>query len=240
MSQSNLAVQPPEEQPQASQALSGTSQPNKALNPARKLGKQKERSPEQQAEVNRIRGIEPFVGVNRDEELFTTLHKWWEAGVCGCITTMDRLGLAKSLTFYVSNYVRRRGSLLVTPAPLTYIEIEQNGSPTDLFLLILNFLANPLDCGHLRQLRSRTWGTLKSCGVKQLLVNNADQLSFRAFNELIRIREKLNISVVLVGSPYLNDIIDATNPKKKKYLIVYNTFLKQHPYNTLSLENVVQ
>ncbi|MBD3883921.1 ATP-binding protein [Phormidium tenue FACHB-886] len=239
MSQSNLAVQPPEEQPQVSRASSGASQPNQApSNPARKLGKQKDRSPEQQAKVDQLRGIEPYVGVERDEQLFTTLYKWWEAGVCGCITTMDRLGLQKSLTFYLNNHVRRRGSLLVTPAPIAYIEIEQNGSPTDLLLLLLNFLVNPLDCGQLRQLRSRTWGTLKSRGVKQLIVNNADLLSFKAFNELVRIREKLNISVVLAGSPYLEDIIDAKNPKKKKYLTIYNTFLKQHPYSTLNLGNV--
>ncbi|MEP0923411.1 AAA family ATPase [Leptolyngbya sp. ST-U4] len=239
MSQSNLAVQPPEEQPQVSQASSGASQPNNApFNPARKLGKQRNRSPEQQAKVDQLRGIEPYVGVERDEELFTTLYKWWEAGVCGCITTTDRLGLKKSLTFYLNSHVKRRGSLLVTPAPVAYIEVEQNGSPTDLFLLLLNFLVNPLDCGHLRQLRSRTWGTLKSRGVKQLLVNNADLLSFKAFNELVRIRERLNISVVLTGSPYLNDIIDAKNPKKKEYLTIYNTFLKQHSYSTLDLGNV--
>jgi hypothetical protein len=239
MSQSNLAVQPPEEQPQVSQLSSGASQPNQApSNPARKLGKQRDRSPEQQAKVEQLSGIEPYVGVERDEELFTTLYKWWEASVCGCVTTMDRLGLKKSLTFYLNNHVKRRGSLLVTPAPIAYIEIEQNGSPTDLFLILLNFLVNPLDCGQLQQLRSRTWGTLKSRGVKQLIVNNADLLSFKAFNELVRIREKLDISVVLAGSPYLNDIIDATNPKKKKYLTIYNTFLKQHPYSTLDLGNV--
>jgi hypothetical protein len=239
MSQSNLAIQPPEEQPQVSQPSSGAPQPNQApSNPARKLGKQKDRSPEQQAKVDQLHGIEPYVGVERDEQLFTILYKWWEVCACGCITTMDRLGLHKSLTFYLNNHVKRRGNLLVTPAPIAYIEVEQNCSPTDLFLLILNFLVNPLDCGNLRQLRSRTWGTLKSCGVKQLIVNNSDWLSFKAFNELVRIREKLNISVVLAGSPYLEDIIDAKNPKKKKYLTIYNTFLKQHPYSTLDLGNV--
>ncbi len=168
----------------------------------------------------------------------TLLNQWRETGVCGCVTTMDRLGLAKSLMFYTQNHIKRRGGLLLTPAPLAYIEIEQNGSPTDLFLLILEFLVNPLDCGYLRQLRSRTWGTLKSCGVKLLIVNNANLLSFKAFYELVRITEKLKIAVALAGDPSLHDVIDPKDPKKKKYLTIYNAFLKQHPYSTLSKANI--
>lgn len=204
---------------------------------ATKLGQQ-QRSPEQQAEVERISRIDPYVGLQRDNELFTRLNHWWETGICGCITTMDRLGLEKSLTFYMQNHVKRRGGLLVTPTPIVYIEIEQNGSPTDLLLLILEFLVNPLDCGYLRQLRLRTWGTLKSRGVKLLIINNSDSLSFGALNELVRITEKLKISVVLAGSPYLADAIDPRLDKKKKYVTIYNTFLKHHPYSILNKANI--
>jgi hypothetical protein len=203
-----------------------------------KLGQQQTRSAEQQAEIERIGQIELYVGLQRDHGLFTNLNHWRETGICGCITTMDRLGLEKSLIFYVQNNIKRRGGLLMTPAPVAYIEIEQSGSPTDLFLLILEFLVNPLDCGHLRQLRSRTWGTLKSRGVKLLIVNNADLLSFKALNELVRITEKLKISVALAGSPYLNDVIDPKHDKKKRYLTIYNTFLKQSPYSILSKADI--
>ncbi|MBD2075469.1 ATP-binding protein [Phormidium sp. FACHB-592] len=240
MSQSNLAVQPLEEESHHSKVQSGAAQSdaNPSTPKALKLGAQKERSLEQQVEVERICQIDLYVQLERDENLFTALNQWRETGICGCVTTMDRLGLAKSLIFYTQSHIRRRGGLLMTPAPLAYIEIEQNGSPTDLFLLILEFLVNPLDCGYLRQLRSRTWGTLKSCGVKLLIVNNADLLSFNAFNELVRITEKLKISIVLAGSPYLNDVIDPRLDKKKKYITTYNTFLKQHPYVRLSKENI--
>ncbi|WNZ47373.1 ATP-binding protein [Leptolyngbya boryana CZ1] len=239
MSQSNLAVQPPEEsRPSQEQSEASQSASSSPVKTAQKLGRQQKRSPGQQAEVERIGQIEPYVGLERDDALFTTLNHWRETGICGCVTTMDRMGLAKSLIFYAQSHIKRRGGLLMTPAPIAYIEIEQNGSPTDLLLLILEFLINPLDCGGLRQLRSRTWGTLKSLGVKLLIINNADLLSFKALNELVRISEKLKISVVLAGSPYLNDLIDAKHDKKKKYLTIYNTFLKQHPYSLLSTANI--
>lgn len=240
MSQSNLAVQQPEQEPRHPQTQPEEVQPIKSASGATalKLGQQRKRSPEQQAEVERIGQIEPYAGLQRDENLFTALNHWRETGICGRIATMDRLGLAKSLMFYTQSQIKRRGGLLVALAPVAYIEIEQNGSPTDLFLLILEFLVNPLDCGQLRQLCSRTWGTLKSLGVKLLIVNNAELLSFPAFNELVRITEKLKISVVLAGSPHLNDVIDPRLDKKKRYVTVYNTFLKQHPYLILNKENV--
>ncbi|GAB4371142.1 MAG: hypothetical protein Kow00121_12420 [Elainellaceae cyanobacterium] len=239
MHQSNLATQP-DEQPTSSDEQRRAGE-NSAAAPSisiPKLGLQKNRSPEQQAKVERIGQIEPFIGLQRDEVLFTTLNHWRELGICARVITMDRLGLAKSLMFYTQNSTKRRSGLLMTPAPVAYIEIEQHGSPTDLFLLILEFLVNPLDCGHLRQLRSRTWGTLKAYKVKILIVNNADLLSFAAFNELMRIAEKLRISVVLAGSPYLNEILDPKAASKNKYINIHNTFLKCHPYSTFTTKEV--
>jgi DNA transposition AAA+ family ATPase len=144
------------------------------------------------------------------------------------------LGLSKALFFYTQHYVKRRGDFLQVPVPVTYIEVEQHGSPTDLFLLILEFLSNPFDCRPLRDLRARTWGTLKGYGVKILIVNNADLLSFAAFNELVRISEKLKISVILAGSPLLNNIHDPGSNKKKRYINIHNIFLKYHQFDLLS------
>ncbi|MEM9767291.1 MAG: ATP-binding protein, partial [Cyanobacteria bacterium P01_D01_bin.71] len=66
--------------------------------------------------------------------------------------------MSKALQFYLRDQVKLRGGLLQIPAPVAYIEVEQNGSATDVLLLILDFLSNPLDCGTLRDLRSRVWG----------------------------------------------------------------------------------
>lgn len=79
-----------------------------------KLGSQNERSPEQQVAVKRIGQIDPFVGLQRDEDLFTSLNHWRELGICARVITMDRLGLAKSLVFYTQHHTKRRSGLLVT------------------------------------------------------------------------------------------------------------------------------
>lgn len=203
-----------------------------------KLGLQKKRSSEQQAEVERIGQIEPFVGLERDEYLFTVLNQWSELGICARVIAIDRLGLAKSLKFYTQNHTKRRSGLLVTPAPVIYVEIEQNGSLTDLFVSIGEFLGNPFYSKLLPQLRSRTLTTLKSYKVKLLIINNAEVLSFAACIELMRIAEKLGISVVLAGSPYLNEMLDPKGVKKNKHINIYNTFLKFHHYNVINKEDL--
>ena len=128
MSQSNLAVQQPEQEPRHPQIQPEEVQPIKSASGATalKLGEQRKRSPEQQAEVERIGQIEPYVGLQRDENLFTALNHWRETGICGRIATMDRLGSAKSLMFYTQSQIKRRGGLLVTPASVAYIESRSN------------------------------------------------------------------------------------------------------------------
>ncbi|MBD2014093.1 ATP-binding protein [Microcoleus sp. FACHB-53] len=240
MSKSNAAIQPPEEEPRHSPQQkvdaegAGNTQANVAI---QQPGQQPSRSPEQQAEVERIGRIETYVGVQRDQDLFDRLDYWRDLKICARVTTFDRLGLSKALDYYTKKRIKRRGDFLQLPAPVAYIEMEQHGSPTDLFLLILEFLSNPFDCRPLRDLRARTWGTLKGYGVKILIVNQAELLSFAAFNELVRISEKLKISVILTGPPYLNDILDPNSNKKKRYINIHNTFLKYHPFNLLSQDD---
>lgn len=242
MSQSNAAIQPPDEEPrhsplQKEDAEGAGNTQAKAATPKAGQQQKQNRSPEQQAEVERIGRIEPYAGVQRDVDLFDRLDYWRDLKICARVTTFDRLGLSKALDYYTKQRVNRRGDFLQLPAPVAYIEMEQHGSPTDLFLLILEFLSNPFDCKPLRDLRARTWGTLKGYGVKILIVNNADLLSFAAFNELVRIAEKLKISVILTGPPYLSDILDPNSNKKKRYINIHNTFLKYHQFNLLSRQD---
>ncbi|WP_040696846.1 AAA family ATPase [Nodosilinea nodulosa] len=195
------------------------------------------RSAENQAEVERIGKINTYVSLSRDEALFEQLNTWRDLKLCARILTIDRLGIQRALEYYVRTQVKRRGSILQIPASIVLVEIEQNGSSTDLMLLILEFLSNPLDCGNLRDLRARVWGTLKAYGVKLLIVNNADLLSFKAFTELMRIFEKLNIPVVLAGMPYLDDMLDIQRLRNKKFVNIHNTFLKRCSFDTFSVSD---
>ena len=136
------------------------------------------RLPEIQAEVERIGTIDPYVAVSRDEALFTCLNNWRDRRTCGRIMTVDRLGLFKALDYYTNQQTRRRGDLIRMPAPVAYIEVDDPGNGKNVFLSILDFLANPVSCGNPRDLRLRTWATIKKCGVKILVVNYADLLLF--------------------------------------------------------------
>jgi DNA transposition AAA+ family ATPase len=163
------------------------------------------RSPEIQAEVERIGQADTYLALDRDEAFFKWLNDLRDARLCGYVVAAHGSGLARSCQFYRMRYVRRRGSLLEIPATVVYAEVEQYGSPSDLFISILQEFDHPLaQAGSLRDLRSRTWGTVKAYGVKILVIGNADCLTLEAFNELIRIYSKLRIPVVLVGTDYLS------------------------------------
>ena len=197
------------------------------------LWQQPIRSPEIQAEVERIGTIAPYVAMSRDEALFTCLNNWRDRRTCGRIMTVDRLGLFKALDYYTNQQTRRRGDLIRMPAPVAYIEVDDPGNGKNIFLSILDFLANPVSCGNPRDLRLRTWATIKKCGVKILVVNYADLLLFSGLNELMRISEKCGISVILCGTSRLDEILDAQH--RKRYLPIHNTFLNHHRLSVLSV-----
>lgn len=201
-----------------------------------KLWQQPIRSLEIQAEVERIGTIDPYVAVRRDEALFICLNDWRDRRTCGRIMTVDRLGLSKALDYYTNQQTRRRGDLIRMPAPVVYIEVDDPGNGKNVFLSILGFLANPVSCGNSRDLRLRTWATIKKCGVKTLVVNHADLLLFSGLNELMRIAEKCGISVVLCGTSRLDEILDAQH--RKKYLPIHNTFLNHHRLSVLSTSEI--
>ncbi|HEY9663206.1 MAG TPA: ATP-binding protein [Allocoleopsis sp.] len=195
------------------------------------------RSPETQAEVERINQIDTYVGMKRDVDLNDQLNYWRDLTLCGRITTLDRLGLSKAFQHYSREYVKRRGGLLQIPASVVSVEVEQYGSANNLFLLILKFFGNPYDFQKkLQVLRSQTWGTLKSARVRLLIINNADLLSLAALWELVRIFEELKISVVLAGFPDLDATLDPNNHKKQqaRRIEIHNTFLEYHQFNFLS------
>jgi AAA domain len=198
-----------------------------------KLWQQPIRLPEIQAEVERIGSHDPYVAVGRDTTLFSCLNNWRDRRTCGRIMTVDRLGLFKALDYYTKQQTRRRGDLIQMPASVAYIEIDDPGNGKNVFLSILDFLANPISCGNPRDLRLRTWATIKKCGVKILIVNYADLLLFSGLNELIRISEKRGISVVLCGTARLDEILDAQH--RKRYLPIHNTFLNHHRLSVLSV-----
>ncbi|MBW4448895.1 MAG: ATP-binding protein [Spirirestis rafaelensis WJT71-NPBG6] len=197
------------------------------------------RSPEVQAEVERIGKANTYFPLERDTELFDWFDDQRDAKLCGYVTSATGSGLLKACQLYRTQYVKRRGTLLEVPATVIYAEIEQHGGPTDLYCSILEEIGHPLaHVGTLRDLRSRAWGNLKAYGVKFLVIGNADYLTLEAFNELIDVFTKLRIPVILVGTYYLNENI--LERKSLPYVRVHDSFLESYEFPNLTEEEIIE
>ncbi|MBX9255638.1 ATP-binding protein [Desmonostoc muscorum CCALA 125] len=197
------------------------------------------RSPQIQAEVERIGKADTYLPLDRDTELFDWLDDQRDAKLCGYVTSATGSGLLKACQLYRMQYVKRRGTLLEIPATVIYAEIDQHGGPTDLYYSILEEVGHPLtNVGALRDLRSRAWGTLKSYGVKILIIGNADYLTLEGFNELIDIFTKRRIAIILVGTYYLSDNI--LERKSLPYVRVHDSFLEPYEFPNLTEEDIIE
>jgi hypothetical protein len=196
------------------------------------------RLPEQQPEVDHIRNSDIYCPLQRDEALFKWLDIQRDARCSGYIKALNGADLQKACHFYRMKEARRRGGLQAIPMPVVYAEVKQYGAPTDLFLSILTALGHPLaGVGSLRDLRSRTWGTLKAFGVKLLIVGSAHYLPYKSFNELVEIVRGLKIAVIPAGSLHLDEIL---NRQSRRYADIYNTFLDTHEFVSFSKKETVQ
>jgi hypothetical protein len=220
-------------------------QPNQASQP---IDNQLQRSPNAIGEVDSKRSLEQqidhirnsdiYCPLQRDEALFKWFDMQRDARCSGYIKALNGADLQKACQFYRMKEAKRRGVLQVIPMPVVYAQVKQYGAPTDLFLSILAALGHPLaGVGPLRDLRSRTWGTLKAFGVKLLVVGNAHYLPYKSFNELVEIARRLKLAVIPAGSMYLDEIL---NRQSKRYTDIYNTFLDSHEFAGFSRKETVQ
>jgi len=194
------------------------------------------RSPEAQAEVERIGVADTYYILDRDVTLFDWLDDLRDIKLCGYVIGSEGSGLPKACQSYRMKYVKRRGMLLQIPATVIYAEVLQHGGPTDLYHLILGEIGHPLArIGRLRDLRSRTWGTLKDYGVRLLIIGNADYLKLESLNELIDIFRKLRIAIVLMGTGTLSETLECSN---SRYRRVHDAFLERCDFLNLTLEDI--
>lgn len=126
-----MAQPVPAPQPNA-QSQPVPSQSTAKLSPSQSVLALPKRSPEIQAEVERIRDSETYKDVSRDQLLFKWLSSQQESRASGFVYGVNFGDLRKSCQFYQLLYVRKRGNLFLTPTSVLYTEVEQFGSPTDL------------------------------------------------------------------------------------------------------------
>lgn len=187
------------------------------------------RSPEVQAEIERIGSSTPYIETQRELDLHHYLDEHREAKVCARILSAEGAVLSQALQQYRMTHVKRRGVLQRIPMPVLYVKVQQYGRPMELLLAIAEAVGHDLRFGPLRDLRARVWGTLKAYGVELLLVDNADYLSLKALNELVEIFDNRQITVILAATYALEKTLG-----QPEYVRVYNSFLDFHDFRPLT------
>ncbi|BAS55899.1 MULTISPECIES: TniB family NTP-binding protein [Leptolyngbya] len=113
--------------------------------------------------------------------------------------------------------------------PVVYIQVPQECGSKELFQIIIEHLKYQMVKGTVAEIRERTMRVLKGCGVEMLIIDEADRLKPKTFADVRDIFDKLEISVVLVGTDRLDAVI-------KRDEQVYNRFRACHRFGKLAGE----
>lgn len=188
-----------------------------------------EQSSELDLKAQRIKEFDPYIQTPREQAYFDWLKERKAVLHSGVVFTSDDVGLAKASQVYRAHYSKQKGGLYRIPMPVLYVEMHDPGRPRDVFITLLEGLGHQFRFGPLRDLRKRTWATLRDFRVEMILVNHADSLTFEAMKELVYIKTHCKISTMLLGDCQLKEILS-----RRKYTGIYNHFLNFHSFRPLA------
>ena len=109
--------------------------------------------------------------------------------------------------------------------PVLYLEAPADCSVSDLLVLILENLKGD-SVGQATYLRKRTLDLLKASKVEMILFDEANLMKINALAELARIFNQLKISIILVGTQELDNLV-----KRKEY--IQDRFKKCYRFDVL-------
>ena len=110
--------------------------------------------------------------------------------------------------------------------PVLYLEATPDCSISDLLVMILQTL-NGDSVGQATYLRKRTLDILKASNVEMILFDEANLMTISALGELARIFNQLKISIILIGTEELNNLVT-----RKEY--IHDRFKKCYRFGVLS------
>lgn len=111
--------------------------------------------------------------------------------------------------------------------PVVYVMLPTKCGAKELFKEIIEALRYRAVKGTVSDFRSRAMDVLRACDVEMLIIDEADRLKPDIFPEVRDINDKLDISVVLVGTDRLDAVI-------KKDEQVYNRFRSHRRFGKLA------
>lgn len=196
------------------------------------------RSPEQQAEFERLGKADTYYVLESDEEFFRWLDDQRDRKSCGYVIAPEGTGLHKVCRYYQMERVKQRRGKFLLPVSVIYAEIEQYGGPKDMYGAILTACSHPLAyVGPLKDRRDRTIDTLRKYGTKILILNHADYFALESLNELVDCAKKAPISIILVGTPYLEQLLGRNS---FPYIRIHDSFLEVHEFPRLERQDVIE
>lgn len=208
---------------------------NKAQAVAQQLGAIQLNDEKLQAEINRL-NRRSFVEL----EQVINLHEWLEgkrhARQSCRIVGESRTGKTIACDAYRLRHKPQQEPGRPPIVPVVYIQAPQECSSKELFRLLIEELKYQMTKGTVAEIRDRAFRVLKGCGVEVLIIDEADRLKPKTFADVRDIFDKLEISVVLVGTDRLDAVI-------KRDEQVYNRFRACHRFGKLAgieFENTVE
>lgn len=146
-----------------------------------------------------------------------TIHDWLDSlrfsKQCGRIVAPTRAGKSVTCDVYklLNKPKKRTGKRDIVP--VLYIQVPGDCSTGELLTLILESLQYDATSGKLSDLRRRVLRLLKESKVEILIIDEANCLKINTFSEIARIYDLLKISIVLVGTNGLDNLV-----KKEPYI----------------------
>jgi DNA transposition AAA+ family ATPase len=182
-----------------------------------------------QAEIQRL-NRKNFIPL----EQVKTLHEWLDgkrqSRQSGRVMGESRTGKTMGCDAYRLRHKPKQEAGKPPQVPVAYIQIPQECSAKELFTAIIEHLKYQMNKGTVAEIRDRTLRVLKGCGVEMLIIDEADRLKPKTFAEVRDIFDKLEISVILVGTDRLDAVV-------KRDEQVYNRFRACHRFGKFSGED---
>nr|WP_290226749.1 TniB family NTP-binding protein [Trichocoleus desertorum] len=198
---------------------------NEAQAVAQQLGAIQLNDEKLQAEINRL-NRRSFVEL----EQVINLHEWLEgkrhARQSCRVVGESRTGKTIACDAYRLRHKPKQEPGRPPIVPVVYIQAPQECSSKELFRLLIEELKYQMTKGTVAEIRDRAFRVLKGCGVEVLIIDEADRLKPKTFADVRDIFDKLEISVVLVGTDRLDAVI-------KRDEQVYNRFRACHRFGKL-------
>jgi hypothetical protein len=145
------------------------------------------------------------------------IHDWLDSlrlsKQCGRIVAPPRAGKSVTCDIYklLNKPQKRTGRRDIVP--VLYMQVPGDCSAGELLVLILESLKYDATSGKLTELRRRMQRLLKESKVEMLIIDEANFLKLSTFSEIARIYDLLKVSIVLVGTDGLDNLI-----KKEPYI----------------------